>query len=102
MYGRQGCICLQHRPYLILAVDAAVDPDVFPAALTAEQVEVITAMTGPQQGLRSLPGSYTQGVELYRHSFLFFRRSAAFSPGTLSGWSSNGSFLMRSCMPCSS
>lgn len=71
VYGRQGCICLQHRPYLILAVDAAVDPDVFPAALAAEQVEVITAMTGPQQGLRSLPGSYTQGVELYRHSFLF-------------------------------
>ncbi|MBW4083681.1 response regulator [Paenibacillus sp. S150] len=71
VYGRQGCICLQHRPYLILAVDAAVDPGAFPAALTAGQIEAVTAMTGPQQGLKGLPGSYTQVLELYRHSFLF-------------------------------
>jgi two-component system response regulator YesN len=71
VYGRQGCICLQHRPYLILAVDAAVDPGAFPAALKAEQIEAITAMTGPQQGLRELPRSYTQALDLYHHSYLF-------------------------------
>jgi len=71
VYGRQGCICLQHRPYLILAVDAAVDTGALPAALQAGQIEAITAMTGLQQGLKDLPGSYTQAVELYRHSYLF-------------------------------
>ncbi|MFC3747300.1 response regulator [Paenibacillus sp. GCM10012306] len=71
VYGRQGCICLQHRPYLILAVDAAVDPGVFPTALKAEQKDAIIAMTGPQQGLKELPNSYTQALELYHHSYLF-------------------------------
>ncbi|WP_340022909.1 response regulator [Paenibacillus sp. FSL K6-1096] len=71
VFGRQGCLCLQHRPYLVLAVDGDMDPEAFPAALQAEQIEVITAMTDPQQGLSSLPGSYVQGLELYRHSFLF-------------------------------
>jgi two-component system response regulator YesN len=71
VYGRQGCICLQHRPHLILAVDAAVDTGALPAALQAGQIDVITAMAGPQQGLKGLPGSYTQVLELYRHSYLF-------------------------------
>ncbi|MEK3672190.1 response regulator [Paenibacillus sp. FSL R10-2771] len=71
VYGRHGCICLQHRPHLILAVDAAVDPGIFPAALQTEQMEAITALTSPQHGLRELPGSYTLVLELYRHSFLF-------------------------------
>lgn len=71
VYGRQGCICLQHRPHLILAVDAAVDPGALPAALKAGQIDAITAMTDPQQGLIGLPGSYTQVLDLYRHSYLF-------------------------------
>lgn len=71
IYGKQGVICLQHRPHLILAVDAAVDPGVLPAALQAGQIDAVTAVTGPQQGLKVLPGSYTQVMELYRHSYLF-------------------------------
>ncbi|OMC65955.1 hypothetical protein BK121_22120 [Paenibacillus odorifer] len=75
VYGRRGCICLQHRPYLILAVDAAVDTGAFPAALKAGQIDAITAMTSPQQGLKELPRSYTQVLELYRHSYLFPEKS---------------------------
>lgn len=75
VYGRQGCICLQHRPYLILAVDATVDTGAFPAALKAGQIDAITAMTSPQQGLKELPRSYTQALELYRHSYLFPEKS---------------------------
>ncbi|MFX3631773.1 MAG: response regulator [Candidatus Pristimantibacillus sp.] len=71
VYGSRGYICLQHRPYLILAVDAAVDTSALPAALKAGQIDAIAAMTGPQQGLKELPGSYTQALELYRHSYLF-------------------------------
>jgi len=71
VYGRRGCICLQHRPYLILAVDAAADPDALPAALQAEQISAAAVITGPQQGLKGLPGAYTQAMELYRHSYLF-------------------------------
>lgn len=71
VYGRQGCICLQLRPYLILAVDAAADTSALPAALKVEQIDAITAMTGPLQGLEALPGGYTQVRELYRHSYLF-------------------------------
>lgn len=71
VYGGLGCICLQHRPYLILAVNAAVDIEAFPAALKAGQIDAIMAITAPQQGLRQLPGSYTQALELYRHSYLF-------------------------------
>ncbi|MBN2981067.1 response regulator transcription factor [Cohnella algarum] len=71
VYGRRGCLCLQHRPYLILAVDAAADPDALPAALEAAQIDAIAAITGPQQGLKALPDSYAQALELYRHSYLF-------------------------------
>lgn len=71
IYGRQGCLCLQYRPYLILAVDADVDPAVLPAALKEAQMQAIVAMTGPQQGLEALPASYMQVMELYRHSYLF-------------------------------
>ncbi len=71
VYGREGCICLQHRPYLILAVDASVDTGAFHAALKAGQINAITAMTDPQQGLKNLPGSYMQVLELFRHSYLF-------------------------------
>lgn len=71
VYGGQGCICLQHRPYLILAVDAAVDTGALPAALKTGQINVITAMTDPQHGLKGLHSSYTQVLELYHHSYLF-------------------------------
>lgn len=71
VFGRQGCICLQHRPYLILAVDASIDSSVLPAALKEGKINVITAMTNPIQGLKELPDSYTQVLELYRHSYLF-------------------------------
>lgn len=71
VYGRRGCICLQRRPYLILAVDAAVDSCALPEALRAGQIDAITALTDSYQGLKSLPGSYTQVIELYRHSYLF-------------------------------
>ncbi|MCR8658547.1 response regulator transcription factor [Paenibacillus endoradicis] len=71
VYGRQKCICLQHGPHLILAVDASVDIDALPSALKAEQINAITAMTDSKQGLKALPSSYTQVMELYRHSYLF-------------------------------
>lgn len=71
VYGRRRCMCLQHGPHLILAVHAATDPHVLPSALRAEQLGAIAVMTGPQQGLKGLPGAYTQVLELYRHSYLF-------------------------------
>ncbi|WNS45963.1 response regulator [Paenibacillus sp. MMS20-IR301] len=71
VYGTEGCICLQHRPQLILAVDAAMDTGAFPAALKAAGLEAITVMTSVRNGLKALPDSYTQAMELYRHSYLF-------------------------------
>lgn len=71
VYGRRGCLCLQRRPHLILAVDAAVDPGALPAALQAEQISAVAAMTAPRQGLQALPDSYAQLLELHRHSWLF-------------------------------
>ncbi|MHA0856997.1 response regulator transcription factor [Paenibacillus sp. CMAA1364] len=71
VYGTQGCICIQHRPYLILAVDATVETGTFSAALKAGKIDAITAITSPQQGLKELPHSYTHALELYRHSYLF-------------------------------
>ncbi|MFS0725249.1 response regulator transcription factor [Paenibacillus sp. 1P07SE] len=71
IFGREGCICLQHSPYLILAVDAAADPGALSAALQAAQIDAITVMTGPHHGLNQLPAAYVQGQELYRHSYLF-------------------------------
>ncbi|MGD0031298.1 response regulator [Paenibacillus illinoisensis] len=71
VFGRQGCICLQHRPYQILAVDASIDPSVLPAALKEAKIAAITAMTNPISGLKALPDSYTLVLELYRHSYLF-------------------------------
>ncbi|MDQ0088834.1 two-component system response regulator YesN [Paenibacillus anaericanus] len=71
VFGRKGYICLQHRPYLILAVDATVATETLPSALKAAMIDAVTVMTSPQQGLKSLPGSYTEVLELYRHSYLF-------------------------------
>lgn len=71
VFGKNGCICLQHRPHLVIAIDAAIDTGALPAALKDAQIGVITAMTNPQQGLLSLPTAYTQVMELYRHSYLF-------------------------------
>lgn len=71
VYGKQGCICLQHSPQLILAVDASVNTDTLPAALKAERIRAVSVMTGPQQGLKELPASYGQVMELYRNSYLF-------------------------------
>ncbi len=71
VYGRRGCVCLQHRPHLILAVAADVDPEVLPAAFKEEQIGAVAAMTGPRYGLKELPESYAQVLELYRHGYLF-------------------------------
>lgn len=71
VYGRRKCICLQLRPYMILAVDATVDSNALPSALKVEQIKSIAVMTSPNQGLKSLPHSYTQVIELYHHSYLF-------------------------------
>ncbi|REK71938.1 response regulator transcription factor [Paenibacillus paeoniae] len=71
VYGRRGCISLQHGQHLILAVDASVDTGALPAALKAGQINAVIAMTGPQEGLKGLSESYTQVLELYRHSYLF-------------------------------
>lgn len=71
VYGRRNCICLQHRPHLIFAVDAAVDTGALPAALQAKQLGAVAVMTGPLQGLKKLPGGYSEVMELYRHSYLF-------------------------------
>lgn len=71
VYGRQGCLRLQYRPHLILAVDAAADTGALLIALKAEQIGAVAVMTGPQQGLKSLPGAYLEAQELYRSSYLF-------------------------------
>lgn len=71
IYGKRGYVCLQRRPQLILAVDAAQDPAVLTAALKAKQIEAVTVMSEPQHGLKELPNAYTQLLELYRHSYLF-------------------------------
>ncbi|GLX69809.1 response regulator [Paenibacillus glycanilyticus] len=71
VYGRQGCLCLQHGRHLILAVDASVDSSVLQAALQADQIDAILAMTAPLQGLQSLPDGYAGLMELHRHSYLF-------------------------------
>lgn len=71
VYGSEGCICLQHRPHLILAVDASVPTGKLPAALKTAQIGATAVMTGPQQGLKTLPCAYTEVQELYRHSYLF-------------------------------
>ncbi|WP_168122476.1 response regulator [Paenibacillus sp. HB172176] len=71
VYGRQGCVCLQQRPYLILAVDASASTDALAAALKEAQLHAVMAMTGPQQGLLRLPEGYSQLMELYAHSYLF-------------------------------
>lgn len=60
VYGSEGCICLQHRPHLILAVDASVPTGKLPAALKTAQISATAVMTGPQQGLKTLPCAYTE------------------------------------------
>lgn len=71
VYGSESCICLQHRPHLILAVDASVPADRLPSALTTAQISATAVMTGPQQGLKALPYAYAEVQELYRCSYLF-------------------------------
>ncbi len=71
VFGRQGCICLQHGSQLILAVDAGVDAEALPAAIKAAQINASMAMSDPLQGLTSLQDGYGQLMELYRHSYLF-------------------------------
>jgi len=70
IYSRRGCVCLQHRPHLILAVEVGEDPGALLAALQAERIGAIAAVTGPQSGLKELPNAYSQVQELYRHSYL--------------------------------
>lgn len=71
VYGRQGCICLQQSPQLILAVDASVDTGALISSLEAGQIKACVAVTGTQQGLQELPKSYELLMELYHHSYLF-------------------------------
>ncbi|OUS77749.1 hypothetical protein B1748_02905 [Paenibacillus sp. MY03] len=71
VYGKRGCLPLQHRPHLILAVDAGVEPGALAAALKGGGIDAVAVMTGPRQGLKELPDSYSALVELYRHSYLF-------------------------------
>jgi len=71
VYGRRGCVCLQHRPHPIFAVAAGEDPDALLAALQAERISAIAAVTGPRRGLKELPDGYAQVQELYRHGYLF-------------------------------
>lgn len=62
---------MQHRPFLIFAVDASVDSGVMAAALKDAQLDAVIAITEPNQGLHKLPAAYRQVMELYRHSYLF-------------------------------
>jgi two-component system response regulator YesN len=71
VFGRQGCLCLQRGPHLIFAVEASADCGALPAALQNEGIGAIVAMTDPRRGLAALPESYSQALELYRHSYLF-------------------------------
>jgi len=71
VYGRRGCICLQRQPYLVLAVKAEANIDALSSALKAEHIKAVMAMTDPQHGIKRLPSSYTEALELYRHSYLF-------------------------------
>lgn len=71
VYGRKGYTCLQHRPFVILAVDADKDTNALPAAIKDRQIQAVTAMTDTHRGLKALPSGYTQVLELYRHSYLF-------------------------------
>lgn len=71
IYGREGCLSLQHQPHFILAVDAGSEADALPAALQAAGIDAVVIMTDPQSGLARLPESYAQLMELYPHSYLF-------------------------------
>jgi len=71
VYGKKGCICLQHGPHLILAVSAAIHPAAFTAALQADALYPSMVMTGPYEGVKALPAAYNEVVNLYRHSYLF-------------------------------
>lgn len=71
LFGRSGCLCLQHRPHLVLAVDGSADVGALPEALRGEGIGAIAALTAPQHGLKALPGAFEQAQELYRHSYLF-------------------------------
>lgn len=75
VYGKEGCICLQYRPQLILAVDASISTEVLPSMLKEKQLAAIAVMTEPRHGLARLPDSYEQVMELYHHSYLFPERS---------------------------
>ncbi len=71
LYGNQGCLCIQRQPHLIMAIDANAELDLLSHALTAEQIRATAIMTNPQQGLKKLPNSYKDVIELYQHSYLF-------------------------------
>jgi len=71
VFGQEGCLLVQHRPQLVLAIDESADPGRLTAALQAAQLEAIAVMTEPHHGLRSLPDAYAEALELYRHSYLF-------------------------------
>lgn len=100
VYGSGGCICLQRRPHLILAVDAAADTGKLPEALKAAQIAATAAITGPQQGLKALPAAYTEVQELYRHSYLF-PELRCILPEKTAGLVQQWQLPMRSCTPCS-
>lgn len=70
VYG-EGCLTLQRRPHLILAVDASAEPSGLADALKAARIGATAVMTAPQSGLKALPGAYVEAQEYYRHSYLF-------------------------------
>lgn len=75
VYGKRGYLCLQNGPYLIVAVNAAIDVKAVPNALKTRQLDTASILTEPQKGLKKLQDSYNQVMELYRHSYLFPNKS---------------------------
>lgn len=71
VYGKEGCICLQHSPHLILAVASSADPAALTTTLQANALYPTSVMTGAHKGILALPVAYTEVMELYRHSYLF-------------------------------
>lgn len=84
IYGRQRCLCIQHRPHVILALDADVQIERLDAALQAEQIHAHIALTDSYGDLSNLPSAYAQVMELYRHSYLFPERRCVL-PGHIQG-----------------
>ncbi|MBD2846360.1 response regulator [Paenibacillus sp. IB182496] len=74
VYGREGCLCLQQRPGLVLAVRADAPPAALAAALREAGIEATVAVTVARGGLTALPESYAEATELHRHSYLLPER----------------------------